>query len=107
MVTNRSRWTAAQARVVLEELEASGKSVASFARERGLHPVRLLRWRAQLRRKAPGVGPRLVELVARQPVACGSLRVLFPSGHILEIADVDFSTGLRAVLTILNESSAC
>lgn len=42
------RWTAAAASSVLVELEESGQSIAAFARDRGLHPVRLARWRKRL-----------------------------------------------------------
>jgi hypothetical protein len=44
----RTRWTAAEARAVLAELAASGLPLAEFGRERGLHPVRLSRWRRRL-----------------------------------------------------------
>ncbi len=44
----RTRWTAADAEAVLAELEASGQPLAEFGRERGLHPVRLSRWRRRL-----------------------------------------------------------
>ena len=44
----RTRWTAVDAEAVLTELKASGKPIAEFGRERGLHPVRLSRWRKRL-----------------------------------------------------------
>ena len=46
------KWTAAVAKAVLDELDASGQSLAEFAAEQGLHPVRLSRWRSRLASRA-------------------------------------------------------
>ena len=42
------QWTEGQARVALEELAASGKSAASFARRKGISPQRIAYWRKRL-----------------------------------------------------------
>ena len=99
-----TRWSPADARSVLAELEASGLSVAEFARRRGVHPERLRRWRARYRGEHRPVGPRLVELVAAAPR--GALRVLCPSGHVVELVDVELGLGLRLVLDAAAERQA-
>jgi transposase len=49
-------WTEAEAQTVLEAYEASGLSVAEFARRHGLGPQRLRWWK---KRRAEGAGPAL------------------------------------------------
>jgi hypothetical protein len=46
------KWTAAVATAVLDELDTSGQTLAEFADEQGLHPVRLSRWRRRLASRA-------------------------------------------------------
>jgi hypothetical protein len=92
---------------VLDELDASGQSVAAFARQRGLHPARVRRWRSELRDEPRPAGLRLVELVARREAYQGGLRVHCPSGHVVEVGVVDLVTGLRAVLTAVAEVTGC
>lgn len=105
MATRSKRWTSAKARVVVEELEASGLSMAAFARQQGLSYERVRKWRCRLRREAAASRPRLVELVARQPEPepVARLAVHCPSGHSVELADVELATGLRIVLTAIAE----
>jgi len=91
---------------VIEELEASGLSIAAFARQRGLSYERLRKWRRRFRRET-AMRPRLVELVARQPEPVGRLAVHCPSGHRIELADIELAGGLRMVLTALAEFDGC
>ena len=105
--TKRTRWTRARAREVLAEQEASGLSVAEFARRRGLHPVRLYRWRAAFRDEARGDGLRLVELVPRDETPTSRLLLHAPTGHTLELQGVDLVDGLRAALAALAEVHGC
>lgn len=44
----RGRWSAAQAKVALEDQERSGLTIQAFSQERGWHPQRLYRWRRRL-----------------------------------------------------------
>jgi len=81
MSSSRTRWMRAQAREVVEALEASGLSMAQFERERGLDPERIHRWRARFRREAAEAGPRLVVLVTRREAPGARLQVDCPSGH--------------------------
>ena len=50
----KRRWTAADGRVALAALSASGRAVTEFAALNGLDPWRLYHWRTRLGR---GVGP--------------------------------------------------
>ncbi len=66
MARRATRWTRAQAREIVDELEASGQSMAEFGRQRGLNPERIRKWRTRFRREATEASPRIVELVARR-----------------------------------------
>ena len=102
MATKRSkRWTPAEARVVVDELEASGLSVVAFTKQRALSYERVRKWRNRLRREDAMAGPRLVELVTRQPEPVARLSVRCPSGHSVELGDVELASGLRVVLTAI------
>lgn len=107
MARTWTRWTRAQAQDVVNDLEASGQSVAEFARQRGLNPERVRRWQRQLQNEVPGTGIHFVELVARAPEDQVGLRILCPSGHMVEVGEVDIDRGLRAVLAALAEVSGC
>jgi len=106
VATRSKRWTPDEARVVFEELEASGLSIAAFARQRGLSYERIRKWRRRFLREA-ATRPRLVELVARQPEPVGRLAIHCPSGHRIELADVELAGSLRMVLTVLAEVDGC
>ena len=125
MVAKWTQWTAVHARELVDDLEASGLSMAQFCRERGVSADRLQKWRSRFRREVarsaqragapptaheePRSDPRLVELVAR-PVDSRTgvcLRVRCPSGHVVEALDVDLLVGFRAALTAVWEVSRC
>lgn len=61
------RWTAEQARVVLEQLDRSGLSVRRFAVTHGLGVERVYRWKRRLRSSAHAAAatPRFTELTLR------------------------------------------
>lgn len=61
----RTRWTEATATAVLDELEASGRTLPEFARERGLHPMRLWRWRRRLASRGPRQTMSLVPVTVK------------------------------------------
>ena len=97
----RARWTAEQARRELQAFEASGLSLAAFARERGIDVKRLYRWRDRFRQERPADAPvRLVELVARTMPTAGSVHVRCPSGHVVTLDGVDLEAGLALVLKL-------
>lgn len=91
----------------MDELESSGLSIAAFARQRALSYERLRKWRIRLRRDAEAKRPRIVELVARPPKTVAALTVLCPSGHQVELGDVELSSGLRLVLSAIAEIGPC
>lgn len=62
----------------VEALSNSGLSVLAYAREHGLKPDTLYRWRKRLR--SPAVSPRLVPLTLEAPATC---EVVFPDGRVL------------------------
>lgn len=73
MGQGRRRWDEPVARAVLADWEASGLTLAAFARQRGLDVQRLQRWRSRLagppRHAGPPRPPRFVEVVASTPTA--------------------------------------
>ena len=93
-VERRRRWSAAEKeRLVAASLEP-GASVLALAREAGLHPTQLYKWRRQLctRQAAPGFAP--VHVIA-EPVTPG---LPAPAGVIeIELAD---GTRLRITGTV-------
>ncbi len=98
------RWTPAHAAAVLRDLDASGLTLSAFARKRGLCAQRLTRWRDKLA-PPPVRAARLIELVPPEPASSpmGSLRIVCPTGHLVELDDVDLDRGLVAVLRALKQ----
>jgi len=107
VATKSKRWTRADARVVVDELEASGLSIAAFAEQRTLSYERLRKWRSRFRHEASTTGPRLVELIARKPERVGGLCVRCPSGHSVELVNVELASGLKLVLTTIAGLGSC
>ena len=120
MAGNRTRWTRTQARKVLEEVEASGLSLAEFARRRGLQPERLSRWRVRFEQEAQAAAPRMVELVPREGQATArpgadalyeavrtQLHIRCPSGHVVELGEVELQAGLRSIFAAMAGVQPC
>lgn len=107
MAVKSKRWTRAEARGVVDELEASGLSITAFSQRRGLSYERVRKWRARLRREEVAELPRLVELVPQRPQPAGKLTLCCPSGHRLELGEVELDAGLRLVLLALAELDPC
>jgi hypothetical protein len=89
-------WTTDQARAVLDEWDASGKSGAAFARSIGVVPQRLFWWRARLGHGAgPGKTAALVPVQVRPTLlgaACAPVVVTTPAGVRIEVGEVDAAT---------------
>lgn len=87
------RWTEADARFVLKTLDESGRSVSAFARDHGLCPQRLWRWRSRLGSSRPvalnhvSFAPLVVTGVGRSPVVLA--RVGEVEVEIIDPARVD------------------
>lgn len=107
MATRRVRWTRAQARRVVDDLERSGLTLAAFSRSRDMHPKRIGEWRKRFEQEAALEAPRLVELVATAPSAPCLLKLCCPSGHVIELTDVELTVGVRALLAALPGPSTC
>lgn len=105
MAKTRTRWTPEQASALLMEFDGSRLSMAEFSRRRGFDPERLRRWRPRLGEVPAPTVPRLVELVPPQETAGVRVQVQVhcPSGHRVEVADVDLDVGLRAALAAVAE----
>lgn len=69
-------------RHVVAELESSGLSVVSFARERGLSPWTLYEWRRRLRRQdAPSERKPFIEVkLIEKPSPATTMAIELPSG---------------------------
>jgi hypothetical protein len=103
----QSRWTATHARKIIDELDASGQSIAEFARLRNLDPERLRRWRVRLAPNSPEQSVRLVELVAHGSSPRSEIRVHCPTGHVIEVVGMELSATLDAIVTTLAKVSRC
>ncbi len=107
------RWTEEGAALVLDTFSRSGLGLTAFARRHGLCVQRLRRWRSRLAldgRPAEPAGSalRLVELVpqAAAPLATpavGRVLVRCPSGHTIELLDINADQGLALALRALQE----
>lgn len=87
-VPRARRWTAEQARAVLDEIDRRGVSVNRFAAERGLGAERLYRWRRLLRRRRSSVKKvaRFAEVRVRPDTRTGLIEIELPGGIALRIA---------------------
>jgi hypothetical protein len=86
------RWTAAVATALLDELDTSGQTLAAFADEQGLHPVRLSRWRRRL--AARGVQPTTalvpVTVKGETSIRVGSAGIVVEVGAVrVEVHDYE------------------
>jgi transposase len=90
-VERRRRWSAAEKeRLVSASLEP-GASVSAVAREAGLHPSQLHRWRRQLLRRLQPVGSFAAVRIATEPSPSD-----LPTGGLIE---VEFASGSRMRIT--------
>jgi len=106
-VMGARRWTATDAASVLAAASASGLSLRRFARERGLDPQRLARWRRQL---DGGRAPEATFVeVARPDVAAaraGGFEVVLGAGHVVRVGLGFDAEELRRLLAVL-EGASC
>lgn len=111
----RSRRTPSQWRQLIDELGASGLSVAAFCRLRGLQPVSVYQWRRRFQRedeaaeRSPTVrgsdrSPRFVRLIpdVAVPAPSPELHVHFACGATLHCP----AAHLPSLVTLLTEASS-
>ena len=101
----RSYWKDADARRVLAAWQASGKSIREFARQRGLNPKRLSRWKQRFRDvddRLPALLP--VHVVDAAAATGESLTIVLRSGHSIRVGGA-FDDGVFARVVALLEHS--
>jgi transposase-like protein len=104
--STRRRWTAADARTVLAALDASGRSVTTFASREGLDPQRLYFWRRRLGSVEAVAAPTFVE-VRRHTVDRERVEIVLRSGHVVRVAESIDSGSLRRMVDALEQDPAC
>lgn len=104
------KWTDAVAKAVLDELDMSGQSLAEFAYEQGLHPVRLSRWRRRLASRGLPPTTTLVPVTVKgaRSIRVGSAGLVVEVGAVrVEVHDYERTAAVWvADLVRLIESSA-
>jgi transposase-like protein len=104
---DRRRWTAADARAVLETLAESGLSLPAFARHEGLDPQRLRRWRQQLAgspKSSCAAPPRFIEL---RPTAPERVEIVPRSGRVLRVPESIETGVLVRLVQALDGPASC
>ena len=102
-LTTKRRWSAVEARAVIDLQGAPGLGLEHFAAAQGIDPQRLRRWRAQLSEGAP---PSFVELT-RLPVLASApaIEVQLRSGCVVRVRDGFSVETLRRVVAALDQES--
>ena len=111
-IRDRKRWTASEARGVLEQWKRSGLPLASFAKQQGYVPERLRWWKLRLEhgRATP---PRFVpvELPVATPAAGAArttspIEILVPGGVRLLVPEA-VEVGVVARLVMALREASC
>jgi hypothetical protein len=98
-LAQRKPWNEDDAREILDELSASGETLAAFARRQGLVPQRLAWWKKRLGEPLPSAGVNEAQGASFVPVL---LRAVEPEAP----AAVELSGGVRVELRTLDRTSA-
>jgi transposase-like protein len=81
-------WTDDDARIVLDEWQRSGETMAAFARQHGLTAARLYWWKKRLRRAAPSPPAPTLSLVPASIVSGETtLTIRMPGEVAIEVAN--------------------
>lgn len=94
-----ARWSDVEARAALAALEASGLSLAAFAKREGLVPERLYAWRRRLGDEPVSSRAEFVEISARPS---RHVDVVFPSGVTLRVVEMIEPATLRRLVDALD-----
>jgi transposase-like protein len=111
---DRPRWTAQDAREVIDALDRSGQAVSVFAAAHGLDPQRLYMWRRRFAAVAEGDPTTFRELT----VHASSPRLLFGSeaaafeialgsGVVVRVPPSFDAAALARLLDVLAQARAC
>lgn len=110
-ILRQSRWSPADARLVLDTVAASGRSFLEFAREHQVDVQRLYAWRRRLASSPVDPVQSFVELRAPEvvPPAVSSSRyeIQLPTGEILRVEGAVEPAGVAALLTVLRSGRPC
>jgi transposase-like protein len=99
-LSSKRRWSADEARSVLERLTASGLTVRQFAERQGVDPQRLYRWRSVI---GEGPSPAFVEIT--RPTSTARVEILLRSGHVVRVSEGFSEEALRRVVAILGDGA--
>jgi transposase len=94
-VERRRRWSSAEKEQLVAAAMEPGAVVSALAREAGLHPSQLYKWRRQLcgrQGAAPGFMP--MQIVGEPAAPC----LLAPPAGVIEI-EIEFAEGTRLRIT--------
>ena len=109
-VVQQRRWREADARLVITASRASGKPLASFAREYGLKPRRIWRWAALLKEQSRGTvhfhPVRLIE-PGRGDYRPDAIEVMLVDGRRVRVPEGFVADDLRRVLAVLEGGPQC
>jgi hypothetical protein len=101
------RWTASDARLVLDAVHASGLTCAAFARAHPVDYQRLNTWRHRLA-TPPTTPPRIVPFVeVPAPPPAPRYEVQLASGDLVRIEGAIDPDSLHTLLTVLRARPTC
>jgi hypothetical protein len=100
------RWTAVEARRVLEAWPNSKLSLAAFARERNLDPRRLYWWRARLLQPAAAISFEEISLPRAGGERRVALEVVLRSGLVVRVDNSFDAVALQRLICVLEKVPA-
>jgi len=106
------RWSAADARLILDALASSRLAITEFAREYGVDPQRLYVWRRRLAAREQTATETPIEFIKLQPMPPSHLattryEMLLPGGETLRIEGSVVAADLTILLAVLRGSGSC
>jgi transposase-like protein len=110
--TKRRRWRVEDAEAVLAEQASSGMELVAFARQAGVDPARLKRWRRALA-SSPTAGFEEVTTVPRKaPVVVGVasarwFEVVLTSGRVVRVPESFDAGALGRLLSVVDDGARC
>jgi hypothetical protein len=105
--TRRRRWRAEDARAVLAKLDASGVDLVVFARQAGIDPARLKRWRRALSLSMAPTFEEVVRVPEASVPATTLYEVVLTSGRVVRVPE-SFDAGvLGRLLAVVEGGAAC
>lgn len=110
-ILRQSRWSPADARLVLDAVADSGHSFLEFAREHQVDVQRLYAWRRRLASALVGPAQAFVELrapeIAPPTASPARYEIQLPSGEILRVEGTLDPAGVAALLAVLRSGRSC